>query len=234
VAYVSLLFVCVSVYILQKNTKRRERYFDESAQTTTDYAVEVVNPPKDARNVDEWRAFFERFGHVTCCTVALDNEELIAALVARRKLLATLENLQPAGVVMDPNDIDSAVEMAEPIPWYYKLICAMDAETLKVEIEKLNEQILTDLAKRDYDVSNIFIVFETEHAQQEALRELAVLGIDKLRNNTSALPSDLLFRGEKVLDVKEPPEPSSVRWKDLDESVMVSKDAVCVHTVQLF
>jgi hypothetical protein len=231
VAYVSLLFVCVSVYILQKITKHRERYFDESAQTTTDYAIEVVNPPKDARNVEEWREFFGRFGHVTCCTVALDNEELIAVLVTRRELLATLENLQPAGVAMDPNDIESAVEMAEPIPWYYKLICAMDAKTLQMEIEKINEQILTDLAKRQYDVSNVFIVFETEHAQQEALREMAVLGIDKFRNNTSALPSDLLFRGKKVLDVKEPPELSSVRWKDLDESVMVSKEAVCIHTV---
>jgi hypothetical protein len=231
VAYVSLLFVCASVYILQNISKRRERYFDESAQTTTDYAIEVVNPPWDARNAQEWREFFERFGHVTCCTVALDNEELIAALVTRRELLATLENLQPAGVVMDPNDMKSAVDMAEPIPWYYKLICAMDAQTLQVEIEKLNVQILTDLAKRQYDVSNVFIVFETEHAQQEALRELAVLGIDKLRNNTSALPSDLLFRGEKVLDVREPPEPSSVRWKDLDESVMVSKDAVGVPAV---
>lgn len=224
-AYVSLIFVCVSVYILQKITKKRERYFDESAQTTTDYAIEVVNPPKDARNVQEWRDFFERFGHVTCCTVALDNEELIASLVARRELLAKLENLQPAGVVMDRNDIDRAVKTAQAVPWYYKLAgYVMDAETLQKEIVKLNKHILSDLAKRKYDVSNVFVVFETEHAQQEALRELAVLGIDIFRNNTYALPSDLLFRGEKVLEVREPPEPSSVRWQDLDENTVVSRD----------
>jgi hypothetical protein len=157
--------------------------------------------------------------------VALDNEELIAALVARRELLAKLENLQPAGVVMDRNDIDRAVKTAQPVPWYYKLACyVMDAETLQKEIVKLNKHILSDLAKRKYDVSNVFVVFETEHAQQEALRELAVLGIDIFRNNTSALPSDLLFRGEKVLEVREPPEPSSVRWQDLDENTVVSRD----------
>lgn len=46
VAYISLLFVCISVYVLQKFTKRRERFFDAASQTTTDYSVEVVNPPK--------------------------------------------------------------------------------------------------------------------------------------------------------------------------------------------
>ena len=42
VSYVSLLFVCISVYVLQKITKRRERFFDAASQTTTDYAIEVV------------------------------------------------------------------------------------------------------------------------------------------------------------------------------------------------
>lgn len=221
VAYISLLFVCISVYVLQKITKRRERYFDEASQTTTDYAVEVMNPPKDARDVKEWRDFFSRFGHVTCCTVTLDNEELIAALVKRRELFVQLESLQPAGIVVDPHaDVSIAVATAEPVPWYYKLIGIKDAETIQQEIKKLDAQIETDLALRVYDVSNVFVIFETEHAQQEALKQLACLGIDKLRNNTDALPVDLLFRGNKVLAVREPPEPSSVRWKDLDDTVV--------------
>lgn len=221
VSYVSLLFVCVSVYVLQKITKRREVYFDGTAQTTSDYAVEVINPPKDARDAEEWRSFFSKFGHVTCCTVTLDNEELINALVKRRELYAQLEALQPAGVIVDRHqDLSIAVATAEPVPWYSKLIGTMDAETIQVEIEKINEQIETDLALRDYDVSNVFVIFETEHAQQEALKQLACLGIDKFCNNTDALPPDLVFRGNKVLAVNEPPEPSSVRWKDLDETIL--------------
>lgn len=222
VNYISLLFVCISVYALQKITKRRERFLDESSQTTTDYAVEVVNPPKDARDIEEWRSFFERFGHVTCCTVALDNEELVAALVKRRELFINLEALLPAGAVPEHGHgiLASAVEMAERVPWYYKLMGYQDAETIQAEIKKLNELIETDLSLRHYDVSNVFVIFETEQAQQEALKQLACLGIDKHRNNTAALPNDLLFRGNKVLAVKEPPEPSSVRWKDLDETVL--------------
>ena len=221
VSYISLLFVCISVFALQKVTTRREQFFDESSQTTTDYSVEVGNPPKDARDIEEWREFFSKFGHVTCCTVALDNEELIAALVARRQLLVNLESLQPAGVVVDRYaDISVAVATAEPVPWYYKLVGYMDAETIQREIEKLDDQIQNDLALREYDVSNVFVIFETEPAQQEALRQLACLGIEKIRNNAGALPSEMLFRGEKLLAVKEPPEPSSVRWKDLDETVV--------------
>lgn len=222
VSYISLLFVCISVYVLQKITKRRERFFDESSQTTTDYAVEVSNPPKDARDIEEWRKFFERFGHVTCCTVALDNEELVAALVKRRELFLKLEALLPAGAVLEHGHgvLDSAVEKAEPVPWYYKLMGYQDAETIQAEIKKLNELIETDLSLRHHDVSNIFVVFETEQAQQKALKQLACLGIDKYRNNTDALPNDLLFRGNKVLAVKEPPEPSSVRWQDLDETIL--------------
>ena len=221
VSYISLLFVCISVLVLQKITKRRERFFDEASQTTTDYAVEVVNPPKDARDINEWHDFFSMFGHVTCCTVALDNEELIAALVQRRELLVQLESLQPAGVYVDRHaDISIAVATAEPVPWYLKLIGTKSAETIQAEIEKLDTLIQTDLALRHYNVSNVFVIFETEKAQQKALKQLACLGIDKFRNNTNALPSDLLFRGNTLLAVKEPPEPSSVRWKDLDETVV--------------
>lgn len=226
VAWLSLLFVCVSIYVLQKITKRRERVLDEARQTATDYAVEVVNPPKDAREGAEWRNFFEQFGHVTCCTVTLDNEELIAALVSRRELLNQLANLQPAGVVMDRNDMEGAVATANAVPWYFQCMGSASAETIQDKLAKLDELILTDLATRDYDVSNIFVIFETEQHQQEALKQLAVLGIDKMRNNTSALPEHLLFRGQYVLAVNEPPEPSSVRWMDLDEGFTVSLQTI--------
>lgn len=184
---------------------------------------------QDARDIEEWRDFFSKFGHVTSCTVALDNEELVAALVKRRQFYVQLESLQPAGVSVDRHaDVSIAVATAEPVPWYYKLIGTMDAQTLQTEIEKVNTLIETDLALRDYDVSNVFVIFETEYAQQQALKQLACLGIDKFRNNTNALPSHLLFRGNKVLAVKEPPEPSSVRWKDLDETVLKQLTQRCV------
>jgi hypothetical protein len=220
VSYVSLLFVCISVYVLQKITKRRERFFDAASQTTTDYAVEVVNPPKDARDMNEWRTFFQQFGHVTCCTVALDNEELEAALVKRRELLLNLESLLPPNVLLEygHGDLQDALDKAGPVPWYYKLMGYKDADRIGAEIKTLNELIETDLSQRHYDVSNVFVIFETEHAQQQALKQLACLGIDKHRNNIDALPTEMLFRGNKVLAVKEPPEPSSVRWKDLDET----------------
>lgn len=70
-------------------------------------------------------------------------------------------------------------------------------------------------------MSNVFCIFETEESQQAALKTLSVRGLDILRNNTSVLADTYLFRGRHLLSVKEPPEPSSIRWKDLDENVVV-------------
>ena len=180
------------------------------------------NPPKDARDINEWRTFFQQFGHVTCCTVALDNEELVAALVKRRELFVNLESLLPPNAVLEHGHgvLQDAIDEAGPVAWYYKLLGYKDADTIGAEIAKLNELIETDLSLRQYDVSNIFVIFETERAQQQALKQLACLGIDKYRNNTNALPKEMLFRGNTVLAVKEPCEPSSVRWKDLDETAL--------------
>lgn len=48
---------------------------------------------------------------------------------------------------------------------------------------------------------------------------MSVGGFHVLTNNTSALADNLTFRGKHVLAVQEPPEPSSVRWQDLDEGI---------------
>lgn len=220
VAFVSMLFVCISVYILQKVIYQKERLFDESNQTTTDYAVVVQNPPKDARNVEEWKAFFTQYGDVTCCTVALDNEELVAALIARRMQMNALQNLQPPNTVVHPRAIDEAVQTAKELPWYKKLLF-IDAQKIKENIAKIDNSIEADFGQRDYNVSSVFVIFETEEAQQLALKWLSVKGLDLFRKDVSSLPDECLFRGKHLLSVIEPPEPSSVRWQDLGESLFV-------------
>lgn len=45
VALVSLLFVCISIYIMGRVSRRREAHYDEKQQTTSDYSLEVESPP---------------------------------------------------------------------------------------------------------------------------------------------------------------------------------------------
>ena len=210
VSYVSVLFIVCAIYFLRKASQREERKFDDAQLTTTDYAVEVVNPPKDARDPEEWKTFFEQFGQVASITVALDNEELITALLLRRGYIIKLEDLQPAGVKVDVTNLASAVETA----------MASNAKTLKKNIEAIDKKIADDLSKRHYDVSNVFVIFEMEDDQQKALQQMSVGGVHVMMKNNKAVSENVRFRGEHILKVREPPEPSSVRWRDLDETLL--------------
>lgn len=221
VSWISLLFIFIAMCILGVRSGRKEVSYDEAQQTSPDYSVEVENPPKDAMDPEEWREFFEQFenSHVTCCTVTLDNEDLIRMLVKRRQLLLKLELLLPPGVAFDKFNLDKAVEDAMPVPrWKKLLFIASNAETIRDKIAKMDEQIM-DMSNKQYEVSNVFITFETEQAQRQALKALSVSRWDSLKNNTNVLPEHLRFRRKHVLAVREPPEPSSVRWEDLDETM---------------
>ncbi|KAI2492655.1 hypothetical protein MHU86_21895 [Fragilaria crotonensis] len=104
-----------------KTTESQLINLDNASLTTTDYAVEVRNPPKDARDPDEWKQFFDQFGQVASITVALDNEELVRALLLRRTLMSKLEDLLPPGLKLNPDNLDVAVREALPSP------CCKDA-----------------------------------------------------------------------------------------------------------
>lgn len=214
----SLIFLCLALYFLANATRAEEQRIDEASQTTTDYAVEISNPPQDARDPEEWKLFFEQFGKVVSVTVALDNEELIVALLSRRALIMQLENLQPPGKSVDPKNVQAAVGTSRSLSLLEKLMFASNAKSLVAKINTIDKQILEDLGHRRYPVSNVFVIFESEADQQEALKQMVVGELRLLMNRKGSTPEKLRFRGESVLRVFEPPEPSSVRWRDLDES----------------
>jgi hypothetical protein len=218
VAYMTMLFVCFAIYLLAQVSKWKEKEFDHNQQTSSDYAVEVVNPPRDAKDETEWHVFFSQFGHVTALTIAYDNEELRTVLLQRRSLVAKLEQLQSRDVVVDPQNIEKAVATALPVPWYQKLLGSLDAATIQQRIAVMDELINNDLSERQYDVSEIFVLYETEEAQQAALQALQLPGLKLARNDTSGVDENIIFRGTHLLNCVEPPEPETIRWQDLDET----------------
>lgn len=217
--WISLVFVAVALYVVCFYIiKRREVKYDEAQQTTTDYSVAVENPPEDAFQIEKWKDFFSQFGHVTALTMAIDNEDLVRALIERRALMYQLRQLLPPNTEFDKHHIDEMVEQAQQLIWWQKLMGNYSGEQLKEEILKLDERIM-ELSQNQYNVAEIFITFETEAAQRLALKSLCVKRLDSLTNNTAALPKHLLYEGSHVLNVVEPPEPSAIRWQDLDDSL---------------
>jgi len=80
-------------------------------------------------------------------------------------------------------------------------------------LENLENKIRT-LQKLEYPVVKVFVTFETEAGQRNALAALTVSKSSSWFNLKNTVPSTALFHG-KVLEVIQPKEPNSIRWTDL-------------------
>ena len=178
----------------------------------------VQNPPqtREARDPEQWKAFFEKSFddvHVTICTVALDNEELLNKLVKRRKLLTKLKNVLPPQVDYCAVDLEKTV-LSCPEPNLFLRLLGFSAGPKHVydRIKKLEEDIAR-LGELSYPVSSVFVTFETEEMQRRVLQAMSYPKLCK-----KSVPTEYRFDRTWILKVVEPDEPSSIRWKDLDES----------------
>ena len=107
VNYAGLIFLIACFLLFGVYQRKRERLFDESKQTATDYSVVVNNPPPDAYDCDEWRDFFTQFAdkQVVAVTVALDNHELLRKLLNRRIYRNKLKAVLPKNLDLDDEDL---------------------------------------------------------------------------------------------------------------------------------
>jgi len=219
---VTLCFVLLAMITLGFILRRKSVEFDESMQTASDYSIVVKNPPSDARDVDEWKNFFESIRediHVSLCTISLNNEELLRPLIQRRKLLLQIENRLPAGINFDPKRLHELVPLCMSPSWIQRYLCfAQSTEVIYDNIKEIDDKV-AQLSKKEYDCTTVYITFETEQAQRYILETLTT----SIHNaNRQSIPTDFpvecLFRDKHLLRVKEPDEPNSIRWMDLNVS----------------
>lgn len=205
VSIVTLFFVLVAVFCFMFTQKKRATEFDEAEQSSSDYSIVITNSPNNAKDPEIWKEFFEskfKDVHVSACTIALNNDLLINTLVRRRKLLLQLQDIFPVEESFDENDLDNVVEKCPPVPAWKKWFClGSDAKDIHNTIRNVEKQI-RKLSQNDYNVSNVFVTFETQHAQQKVLESMSV---PILRKYSSS--NELKFEG-KVLRVSRPSEPS--------------------------
>lgn len=102
------------------------------------------------------------------------------------------------------------------IPEYYARLVALNAK-------------VQGLAQLDFPVTNVFLTFETEKDQRNVLQKLSVGSLKAARNDKKALSDKkYLFRGEHVLAVEEPDEPSTIRWQDLNAGFIQKLKEQCL------
>ena len=149
-----------------------------------------------------------------------------------------LETLLKPGVVFNKHDLDHAVENAQldTSSWWQKLLFGTgEAADIREKIRELDDEIddLSDLSKQKYVVSEVFITFESELAQRRALQSLSLptLAPVMAMMGQSVVPDNLLFRGKHLLRVSEAPEPTAVRWWELDATLPVRN--LCCKSIAL-
>lgn len=144
---------------------------DEKIQTSSDYTIKISNPPPNALNPDEWRAFFAPFSKegVACVTIALNNADLLRALICRRTVMRELKLMLPEGSDMnDQNVIDEAT-----VNNCIKLPFASGAKDKYEELQNLKEKITKLVMEKDYKAVAVFVTFESERGQRNALHALS-------------------------------------------------------------
>jgi hypothetical protein len=223
VNWASLILVIIGIAVLNIYLKQMEVAYDEDEQTAQDYSVVITNPPPDATDPEEWRAFFhDKFdgAHVTVCTVAVENDLLVRSLVERREILRRIEMMVEPGTSMDQLTLAGLAAKEERSRRFFGNLKAKFVKGLPEYFGRL--AVLTakvqGLAQQDFPASSVFLTFETEADQRRVLSALTTGAVPARRNFNKNIASHHLFRGDKVLHVAEPDEPNTIRWQDLNEN----------------
>jgi hypothetical protein len=211
---------------------------DVAVQTASDYSVAVTDPPKDAKECDEWRDFFSQFGVVASITIAIDNAKITKALgtekyLRRQKKLEKLYDMDSElAEVEDDDNAERLVACCRATK-----VCSFMGDILQGmgigrdeawcdrELEK-NRAVLEDALKEEHshDVMQVFVIFDTEQGQRKCLSELRVGDIPAALDNApkrwseSNSTDSYKFRGQHILHVEEATEPTEIMWHNLGVS----------------
>lgn len=238
---VALLFFTLIFLLYQKKLAVR---YDEDLLTASDYSIHIKNPPRDAKDPEEWRDFFLKYAdgpnpHIAVCTIVLNNEELIWNLINRRVCRNELRKLLPDTPDIDDveqfaKDVEEHIEYRDKQPascigflFTYTIRPILKLINRHVPIEQLQDKIkvyednIKCFQEKEYGVSDVFITFETENGQRNALKILQT-GKIQLKMNKLASGRNIndLFRDETVLKIGEPEDPSAMRYQDLTTTKM--------------
>jgi hypothetical protein len=239
--YATLILAAVSIILVSLYVRARGVRFDEDKISTSDYSVNVKNPPSDAYDPEEWHGFFSQFAtdgdQVTCVTVTLDNEELVANTFYYRNFRSQLMRKIPVDTDVDDEEATRAAIKkyidengnsyyieSGCIGWILQALIVPPCNifNLLLPADKLYDKMcflkkkIIELQEKEYKVSQVFVTFETENGQRSALSALKLGQLDILTDNKKAVTQNCLFRG-KLLHVVQPAEPNAVRWLDLDD-----------------
>mmetsp|Transcript_9917 Transcript_9917/g.16467 ORF Transcript_9917/g.16467 Transcript_9917/m.16467 type:complete len:1175 (-) Transcript_9917:117-3641(-) len=224
--FVTILFLIAGLVALGSYQRRWERQFTEGKEKTHDYSIVIKNPPELASDPDEWKHYFESTfrAKVTLVTIGLNNDLLVRTLVQRREALRRLELALDPGISLDVLSlakISSKIEHdRNSLQWLVHLFIPGIPE-LFARLTVLTARV-QGLAQQTYQVRHVFITFEKVSTRIRILNEFALgnLAIMGWMKSATRGKQHLFFRGTP-LKVRQPDEPATIRWQDLNTPLRV-------------
>eukprot|EP01038_Epipyxis_sp_PR26KG_P004353 gene4353-6158_t len=208
-----VLVLALMVFIEQYLIKE----IDEEVQSAQDYSIVVMDPTETADDPDEWYDFFSRFGTIKYITIFRDNNSLCDMISKKQAIIHKIQQhkqseaqKQAVGIYNNRNFLSCFTSNATR-----KLL------KLELKLEKINKK-LSAMFLRSYRVNKVYVTFETEEYQRLCLKEMEIPDIDAMLDRKTVSRSRILFQGENVLNVKEPPEPDNIIWRNLAYSSIKS------------
>lgn len=123
----------------------------------------------------EWKAFLDRFADdkgIATCTIALDNAKLLVALIQRRKLLKQLKKMLPHGTdVTDSKGLAQVVAENTVHRWCRVPFWPTPASKHNQLLDC--EQRIRQLMNCEYKAVAVYVIFESERGQRNALHALS-------------------------------------------------------------
>jgi hypothetical protein len=152
---------------------------------------------------------------VTVFSVKVDNDEIVKLFIQRREIFRQLEITLPRGTsLLGKASLQTEAQKAkDKDPSFFDRF-STSVPRLVEQLDVVTDSIKESLKENEkLPASNIFLTFETEKAQREVLTALTVGTLMSHRNDSSAVSDPkYLFRGNHVLEVIEPEEPTTIRW----------------------
>lgn len=204
-ADLAMCFLLVMTIFFSKFVETQiEVKLDESIQTAQDYSIEVLDPNDDADDPDEWKQFFSQFGQVVYVTIIRRNAPLTELLVRKHQIVLKLKE---SGVLGSP--------------------IAGRREKYIAQLREV-DKLLSTAFHAKYPVCRVYVTFENEIDQRRCVEELEVPDMQAMLDArySNNILQEHRFRGVNVLNIREPPEPDNIIWKNIEmntHSLLVKK-----------
>ena len=114
------------------------------------------------------------------------------------------------------DDIDEDARLA--VPLWKKLICRKSPGQILAAIREKENEIIEIAKDPKFNVVSVFVVFNTEKSQRNVLQTLSVP-----RFMETKMKEEHKYEGN-ILKVIEPDEPESIRWTNLEDTLIVSRN----------